>query len=425
MVVGISEDSWEFKNDAYIISIDKDGGFLWDKLVITSGYDRFNEIIATSDSNYLIGGELNGLAWLVKMNENGDTLWTKSYGNSLGAITSLQELSSTNIIISGNTVSSSDYNFYILETNQNGDTIWTHKYKFDTPMSPWYESSRCIRQTYDGGFILSTGGIGGYGEPFSFIVKTDHTGDTLWTINCSNDLNLYSSSFPDILVDSDTLYFIGVGSIDTIWQDVILIKMKSDGEVLWIKSCGEYTNNLEKGYSGVFSENGNILIAGKASTTSGDHIYILEIDKNGNLIWDKTYGGMEMSHTALSIGNTLEDNYIIAGYRYPAVDFFVLKLGESPSQINPLVAQNENSLRIIPNPVKSEATINFIVFEKDIYTISVFDMKGNKIETLVEKELAPSSYKFPLNAGDLSNGVYIINLKSGSSQNTQKIIISR
>ncbi|MEZ5196250.1 MAG: hypothetical protein R2764_07600 [Bacteroidales bacterium] len=46
------------------------------------------------------------------MNAEGDTIWARSYGDSLGAITSMEELSNNDLIISGNPVEPNNYNFF-------------------------------------------------------------------------------------------------------------------------------------------------------------------------------------------------------------------------------------------------------------------------------------------------------------------------
>lgn len=95
-------------------------------------------------------------------------------------------------------------------------------------------------------------------------------------------------------------------------KDAILIKMKSDGKILWVKDYDEPTS-MEMGYSGTFTNSGNILITGENSNESGN-IYTFETDKNGNLIWEETFGGSGVNHLALSVKLTLDNNYIITGF---------------------------------------------------------------------------------------------------------------
>lgn len=204
LIVGKSySSSSNMNDDANIISIDKDGQLIWDKKFSTPGFDEFQNIIATSDSNYIIGGQLSGLAWLVKMDINGDTIWTKSYGNDFGGITSIQELMNNGLVITGNAIGfGQSYDFYLMKTNQYGDTIWTHKYNFEDNNVKSY----CVKQTIDEGFILSTGYSTNLFVNVPIILKTDINGDTLWTIQ---NLDEHDAYFPEILVDNDTLYFVG------------------------------------------------------------------------------------------------------------------------------------------------------------------------------------------------------------------------
>jgi len=402
----------------HIASISKDGQLLWDKQFPTPDYiyDRFRNIITSSDSNYLVGGGYNGLAWLLKMNGEGDTLWTKSFGESFGMITSMEELPNKDLIITGYPANYSE-DFYLMKTNQYGDTIWSHKYIFEDPFH--WVTSQCVKQTSDSGYIISAYYSGGYGGSYLIIVKTDSNGDTLWTKDSMYELDVHYGYFPEILIDHDTIYFFGEGSLQN-GEGVNVIKLKPEGFEYWL--IKEYNNGSGPFCTGTFTNSGTIMLAAELYSNNQYRIGTIEIDKNGNILWEKILGDYGVSYDTRQIVETFDNGYIISGNDYRA---FLLKIGEKPSAVKNIKTPNLNGFVVSPNPVTTNTTVDFKIFEKDFYTISVFDLKGNKIKILVEKELAPGSYKYPLSPGDLSNGVYMISLKSGSFQNTQKIVISR
>ncbi|PJA26943.1 MAG: hypothetical protein CO189_08780, partial [candidate division Zixibacteria bacterium CG_4_9_14_3_um_filter_46_8] len=110
----------------------------------------------------------------------GDTLWTRTYGGSNwdGAY-SVQQTNDGGYIIAGETASfgAGDWDFYLVKTDGTGDTLWTRTYggsNADVALS--------VRQTVDGGYIIAgyTESLGAGGKDF-FLVKTDAVGDTLWT----------------------------------------------------------------------------------------------------------------------------------------------------------------------------------------------------------------------------------------------------
>lgn len=422
ILVGYSYPSSVWNYDAYMISIDKEGQLLWEKQFASPGHDRFLDIINTADSNYLIGGEFNDQAWLVKMTNDGDTLWTRSFGDSFGSITSMQELSNKDIIITGNPANPNNYNFYQIRADQYGDSIWTHKYLINNTSLQWHIKSRCVKQTSDGGFMLSTGGMTVWGYPISVIVKTDSNGDTLWSKRKINDINFTYIYLNDLLIDEDTVYVFGTNTTNL--GNILIFKMKSNGDVIWVK---EYVNEditSWYGYFGAHTNKGTIIIAGVSEVyTNG--IFICEMKKDGDFIWEKSYGKVEIGYFARSIIKSFGNNYIVAGNNYSIKDFFVLKLGKKPSQINPINEQNNIDLQIFPNPVMENAHIEFSITSKAFIKITIYDLNGKEIATLTNKLFQRGKHQLFWDASAFPNGIYFCKFEFEEQVLTKKIIIAK
>lgn len=84
-----------------------------------------------------------------------DTLWTREYkgGNYSSGASSVQQVNDSGFIVCG----SADQDVYLIRTNQNGDTLWARKYGGDST-----EYGGTLDQTIDGGFVV-TGGTESYG----------------------------------------------------------------------------------------------------------------------------------------------------------------------------------------------------------------------------------------------------------------------
>jgi hypothetical protein len=65
-----------------------------------------------------------------------------------------------------------------------------------------------------------------------------------------------------------------------------------------------------------------------------------------------------------------------------------------------------------PNPFNPSTDIEFKLHSAQNVVLDVYDIKGEKVITLVNKYLQPGSYKFNFDAGDLSSGVYFYRLQS-------------
>ena len=110
-------------------------------------------------------------------------------------------------------------------------------------------------------------------------------------------------------------------------------------EIQWKKTYGIDTYNLA--YSIQHTGNGYI-IAGYTTPSFKDRVngnadvYVIKIDENGNIQWQRAYGGNAIEG-ASSIEQT-DDGYIIAGWRSPAQNsaVYVIKITSIQANVYPI-----------------------------------------------------------------------------------------
>lgn len=76
-----------------------------------------------------------------------------------------------------------------------------------------------------------------------------------------------------------------------------------------------------------------------------------------------------------------------------------------------------------PNPFNPSTKITFSVPQSGFTTLSVYNLLGEKIATLLSQELSAGKYTIDFNASNLSTGVYFYNLDSGDFSAIKKMII--
>jgi len=76
-----------------------------------------------------------------------------------------------------------------------------------------------------------------------------------------------------------------------------------------------------------------------------------------------------------------------------------------------------------PNPFNPSTTVEFSVETQSITSLQIYDIKGRLVETLVSDNLVPGLHSVEWNASNVSSGVYIYKLISGSNQITKKMIL--
>ena len=71
---------------------------------------------------------------------------------------------------------------------------------------------------------------------------------------------------------------------------------------------------------------------------------------------------------------------------------------------------NDNNMEVFPNPYQDEVTITFKVEETTNATLSVYDLVGRKLATILDTQIPNGIYNYTKDLGQLERGVYIVKL---------------
>jgi hypothetical protein len=239
---------------------------------------------------------------------HGDTLWTRTYGGSGedGAY-SLQPTADGGYILAGytNSFGAGDYDFYLLKIDENGDILWTRTYG-----GSGLDEAHSVQQTNDGGYVLAgrTNSFGAGGFDF-YLVKTDENGDTLWTrtygdVGCEEAQSIRQTFDGGYIVTGYT-NSIGHGGFDC-----CLLKTDGNGDLLWARAYGDSLE--DKAYSVLQTDNGDYVLAGYKDYND---FYVVKANDNGNTIWARRYlAGWWMAGSFHSIITNIQGGYALAGW---------------------------------------------------------------------------------------------------------------
>ena len=76
-----------------------------------------------------------------------------------------------------------------------------------------------------------------------------------------------------------------------------------------------------------------------------------------------------------------------------------------------------------PNPFNSSTVIEYSLEQPGFTRLTIFDMLGREIKTLVDDRQQAARYRFMLDAGGLPAGIYLYRLKSGSYTSVHKMLL--
>ncbi len=120
-------------SDVYIVKTNNLGDTVWTKTIGGTLSDQGNSIIETADSNLVVAGLKTTIsdsaqAYIVKLNFNGTLLWDSIYGGTkYETANAIIETNSGDYVLTGTSTSANttnDKDFYELKTNKNGTKIW-------------------------------------------------------------------------------------------------------------------------------------------------------------------------------------------------------------------------------------------------------------------------------------------------------------
>lgn len=168
---------------------------------------------------------------------------------------------------------------------------------------------------------------------------------------------------------------------------------------------------------------------------SGDGELIRLFDKSGNIIDELTYNdkapwpieadglGATLSLSNPGFDNSKGENWAASqGHGTPGErNSGVFVNNEEPgNELVPIgISLNQN----YPNPFNPQTVIEYNLDKAAFVTLSVYDLQGRKIATLVESSRSAGTYRALWNASEYSSGVYFYQLEAAGVTLTRKLTL--
>jgi hypothetical protein len=420
-----------FPSSAIMFKTDTSGNIIWSKSFGGSGNDDLVEVIETSDHGFAAVGRCQSNSsgasdvFLIKINNNGDTIFTRSYGSTKDE----EGLSVIQLPDNGFAITGRQFNFpngiaeadgLFLRTDALGNLLWTKLYGD----SLWDELS-AVRITYNSGFIL-TGSTTSYGSgDFDiWLMKTDSSGDSEWSkifggrktdaaydIHVNYDQSYVMSGYTESLGYG---HFFGDDS-----SNIFLLKTDSAGDVQWMETYGDGLQ--DEGFRSSPANDGGYIIPGFTTNyifTDSTQMLFIKTDSMG-------FTGCHEERAQPA------DSFITMPYQY--IIFNQLSgifFGSISLSVTPFTPANDNACvfssagieikkdeyLIYPNPFVNEIRISLKDNSATRYYIT--DLCGKK---LIEDYISDAETE--INTGFLQTGIYILSIEDVNASTKNKLII--
>ncbi|MBK7567989.1 MAG: T9SS type A sorting domain-containing protein [Bacteroidetes bacterium] len=258
-----------------------------------------------------------------------DIVWEKSFGgfNSDEGFAICGAVDSGYVFLGYSASSDGDVTFnagqhdvWVVHTDVDGNIIWQKSYG-----GSGNDEGLSIIKTVDSGYVIggrtisSDGDVGiNYGNNDCWIIKLNSDGDLLWNKVIGGSLGEEAISI--IQVSDGGFIFTGYSNSDdgifsdhigsTEYKDLIIVKLNSEGETEWSNSYGGYSD--DRGYKIIQIADSNYVVVGATEIAFATNYWIIKIDPEGNLLWEKDYGGSE-DEIAFAVAEINPNRLVVTG----------------------------------------------------------------------------------------------------------------
>jgi hypothetical protein len=184
-----------------------------------------------------------------------------------------------------------------------------------------------------------------------------------------------SSDSPSVAVSGTFVHVVWTDHRDVNYE--IYYKRSTDGGISWGADT-RLTNDTANSNSSSISISGSVVHVVWQDTRDGNYEIYYERNPTGNV-------GIQNISTEIPSAYSLSQNY--------------------------------------PNPFNPATNIKFAIPKNEFVKITVFDMLGKEIETLVNEQLQPGTYETNWNASNYPSGVYFYKLSAGDFSETKKMLL--
>jgi hypothetical protein len=292
-------------------SVDRtsDGGY------IVAGYTNATSWVAPGSSQ----GGYDSDGWLLKLDASGNVQWQKSYRTpGIDALYKVKQTSDGGFVAVGLTrlANWGDVNAWVLRVDSQGNVVWDNSYGGSQT-----EQANDVIQTVDGGFLV-VGFAYSFGGLPAWVLRLDSGGGILWQKAYNSTLG--DSDASSVVATSDGGFVIAgeyrsdITSSQT-YSELWLFKINGDGALDWQKAyAGAGKGDI--GYSLYQTSDQGFVVAGFTTSygAAWAAVWVLKLDSQGDVVWQKAYGGggMAMFHEAYSVVQLSDGSFVVAGFSF-------------------------------------------------------------------------------------------------------------
>jgi hypothetical protein len=246
--------------------------------ITTPNTSGFTKIIQLKDSSFATVGYANSTHGLcVRLNSQGDTLWTKTFGSSNGTVVIVNDIvedQDSNLILVGNSGSRG----FILKLSHSGSVVWSKEFNSSNLVAAFFELNALDVRSNGNVVIAGTEAITGQSEK-GLLIELDSIGSVVQAIRCNE-----TTSFRDLKIINGTIY-----GFDEVYGSLFQVDQNLNFQ--WANTYCNFIRSQMGNDAFIEQDNANNVLF---TLNDGFYGHVLKIDTLGNPLNERSVIGMSI-----------------------------------------------------------------------------------------------------------------------------------
>lgn len=300
--------------DVYVIRTDVDGTEIWQNYYDDGFIEHGYSITETPDHGFLVVGDIQPAqlsdfnVYLLKINADGQKQWSKQFGGS-GDDSGYRIIPTTangGYLIVGSTTSlgNGQRDVFLVKIDEQGNQVWSKAYGTSGD-----DDGRSVLELSDGYLVTGIAFNPANNTKDGYLLKVDFNGNEVWSkyFGSSTDIDQF---YDLVLAADDNVVLAGVtGSNSDGW----LLKVDPSGNQIWSKTFGGPLG--DDVYDLMKADNGDLVVTGYTDITAANaDAFLARFDNDGNQIWINNIGRGSHADIGQAVAPTEDGGFIVIGY---------------------------------------------------------------------------------------------------------------
>ncbi len=424
--------------DIVILKYNSAGTLLWRQSYNGIGNNDDEALVMKVDNNFVyLGGYIfnqygNQDYAALKYTLDGSFVWVKTYGNLFNPdiVRGIAVDMSGNVYVTGESYSqTTQYDYATIKYLPDGTQSWVSTYDYDNS----WDQAKALE--VDGqGNVYVTGYSNNQSSGDYATIKYNTYGQVQWSKRYEGPDGGEDGANSIAIDNYGNVFVTGFSYSNAGGPDYLTIKYNEQGNVSWTKRYnGNGSSFGDIAQKVMLDTAGDVYVTGyayygtgryhdfttiKYDNASGTQDWLMSYDYNG--LYDYTYAlYVDRSGSVYAAGSVMftanNTNAAVVKYSQPMIT--------NINNNNNLTAKEFSLEQNFPNPFNPSTTIKFNIPKEGNVKISVYDISGKLVSTLVNEFKNAGSYELKFDGSNLSSGVYFYKMETNGYSDIKRMML--